>query len=91
MLVELSERSIGDLLEVCAFLGSSARGEELVRQFEAQLANLRRFPEMGMNAHPLAGGGRAVLLGRTGYLMTYEIRDDRLIVFRIIHASRDPA
>lgn len=90
MLVEISEPAVADLLEICALLGPSARGEELVREFETQLANLRRFPRMGATHHPLAHGARAVLLGRTGYLMTYEILEGRVVVFRLIHGAHDP-
>jgi hypothetical protein len=46
---------------------------------------------MGSNQLPLAAGARAVLLGRTGYLMTYEVSDGRVTVFRVLHGARGRA
>jgi plasmid stabilization system protein ParE len=88
VLVELSDSAERDLLGICEFLGPSQAGERLVADFERQLANLRSFPSMGLPSHPLARGDRAVLLG--DYVMTYTIREDRVVIRRIVHGARDP-
>ena len=88
MLVELTRRAEADFLRICRYLGPSLAGERLVDAFERQVRNLGQFPEAGVRGHPLAGGARAVFLG--DYVMTYEVRGDRIIIRRILHGGRNP-
>lgn len=90
MLVEVSRTAEADLLAICAALGPSMAGEQLVDDFTRQLANLRLFPRMGSRNYPLAKGGLAVLLGDGKYLMTYEVIEDRVVVSESCMARGTP-
>lgn len=90
MIVELSDEALRDVGRLREWLGGkdSNAAVRAGRVLAEAFRSLRRFPNRG---RPLGVGlrERPVRFGRYGYVIRYEVREDRVIVTRVFHALED--
>ena len=90
MIVELSDEALNDVGRLRAWLGGTDSGaaRRAGRVLADAFRSLRRYPNRGQ---PLGAGlrERLVRFGRYGYIIRYEVREDRAIVTRVFHALED--
>jgi toxin ParE1/3/4 len=89
MRVELSRRSELDLEQIGDFIArdNPRRAVTFVRELRAQCNLLGLQPEMGA-ARPEYGSGIRIW-PHDRYAVLYSVRDDHVLVERIVHGARD--
>jgi len=85
--IELDERAEEDLVDIVEFVvGQSAtKGHQFAEAYERSVLALRSFPLMGVDR----GGLRWLPIGRTGYVLVYEVKGELIRVLAVRHA-KDP-
>ena len=88
MIVRLVEAARADLLEIWQYVGRDNVGaaERQLDRLKSAIVRLGDFPELGLARDDLRSGLRMLRVDR--YAIFYGRRDQRLIVERILHASR---
>ena len=81
-----------DLSEIMNYIAADSmyHAERTLLSLEDQFTQLSRFPEMGTlpdDTHLLALGYRVLVSGK--YLLFYKIEQEAVIIYRILHTSRD--
>jgi toxin ParE1/3/4 len=78
-----------DLLQIYRYIAdhNTAAADGLVHEIDRRLQQVARFPFMGRARPRLGAGVRSVLVG--SYVVFYLVRDDAVVVLRIIHGNRD--
>lgn len=89
MIVRLSEAAKDDLLEIWRHVVGDrpAAADRQLDRLEAAVVRLGDFPGLGVARDDLREGLRMLRVDR--YAIFYSQRDRRLVVERILHASRD--
>ena len=88
MIVRLVETARADLLDIWQYLARDNVGavERQLDRLKSAIVRLGEFPEIGLARDDLRNGLRTLRIDR--YAIFYCRRDQRLIVERILHASR---
>lgn len=78
-----------DLLEVWLYVAEDhpTSADRLIDQFTARFDVLCRMPELGAACPEIADGLRRLPIGR--YLLFYSVREDVLVIERVLHGARD--
>jgi toxin ParE1/3/4 len=63
-----------------------ARGHEVLADIRAQIERLAQFPAYGRRGRKV--GTRELVLRRYPYLAIYRVEDERMIILRVQHSSR---
>jgi len=90
LIVELSDEALRDVGRLREWLGAqdSNAAKRAGRVLADAFRSLQRFPNRG---NPIGSDLREGLVrfGRYGYVIRYEVREDRVIVTRVFHALED--
>ncbi|MDZ4375615.1 MAG: type II toxin-antitoxin system RelE/ParE family toxin [Phenylobacterium sp.] len=89
MIVRLSEAARDDLLQIWRYIviDSPEAADRQLDRLEAAVDRLGVFPDLGLARDDLRAGLRMWRADR--YAIFYSQRDQRLVVERVLHASRD--
>lgn len=87
--VVISRRARADLREIGDFIadGDPKRAVSFVAELRAQCLSLSRTPLQGRPAPEIAPDVR-ILVFRS-YLVLHRVRDDAVLIDRVIHSARD--
>lgn len=91
ILLPQAEEDIGDIWR---YIHEASREEKIATRFCQYLFNLCHeklayFPTMGRERNDLRKDLRYHPVGKYDYLIFYSIKNDELIIERIIHSSKD--
>mgnify|MGYP001209322363 CR=1 FL=1 len=91
MIVQLSARAKAELDAALAYLTaeSPSAAERLARHMEAALISLTQMPNRGRPG--VVDGTRELVVPKAPYVIVYVTLEDRVLVARIRHTSRDPS
>jgi toxin ParE1/3/4 len=89
MKVILSDKAKSDLFRIYSYIEkrSLAAAKEILAQIDKKFEQLAWFPFIGRERSSLAPGLRSALVGK--YLIFYLVRDNEIIVVRVIDGRMD--
>jgi len=78
-----------DLLDIWLYIArdNPPAADRQIDQFTQRFEALRRVPELGAACPEIAEGLRHLPIGR--YVLFYSVRDDTVVIERILHGARD--
>ena len=87
--IEITASALADLLEIVDRLSdrSVAAAERFITDYEAAVQQLRAYPKSGRKAR-FSSPRNARVLHRGVYDLLYEVREDRVVLRRIVDGRR---
>ena len=87
--VVVSQRAASDLREIGRFIAADdpRRARSFVAELRARCRDLRHMPLRGRPAPEIAADARVLVF--RAYLILYRVRDDRVLIERVLHAARE--